>query len=279
MAGQDNHQHAQNKLLTKIDEAAARGRLGSRREVHRGAQSEPGSPGCAWAAVIVLGGIALALFFVGKAGLAAIPLGLLLVSWLSMAYERRISRKNQGLQLDLYDHGLTAALKGRVHAVRYDNTAVLQNTVRHTGVAGHTDYRYTLTDIDGQRVVLHGRSDRVAQKGRFVNAKEWGTAIQRAVTDAQLPQSIARLNAGESLDFGKVWMSLDAVGAGRDTAEWSQIDEIRVIDGYVKIKVAGKWRSLGNTAVTAVAVSAIPNFFVFLALADHLRQTGRGPAG
>ncbi|MFJ8858151.1 DUF6585 family protein [Streptomyces sp. NPDC102451] len=278
MTERDSRLRAQDQLLTRIDEAAERGRLGERRAVHRGVQSQSGSPGCALAAGAVFFGIALALFLAGRTGLAVIPFGLLLVSWISIGFERLTSKRNQSFQLDLYEHGLTAALKNRVHAVRYDGTSVLQNSVRHTGVAGYTEYEYTLTDIEGQQVVLRGRSDGVAQKGRFPHPKEWGDTIQQAVTEAQLPKAIARLKAGESLDFGRLWLTLDAVGSARDTAKWSQIQEIRVFDGFVKIKIAGQWRSLGNTAVTSITVSGIPNFFVFLALAERLRQSGSGTA-
>lgn len=41
----------------------------------------------------------------------------------------------------------------------------------------------------------------------------------------------------------------------------------------VKIKIAAQWRSSGNPVVTAITVSGIPDFFVFLAVAEHLRQS------
>lgn len=60
-----------------------------------------------------------------------------------------------------------------MHTVPYDSTTVLQNNLRHTDITGFTENEYTLNDIDGQKVVLRGRSDEVA-----------------AVTDARLPRAV-----------------------------------------------------------------------------------------
>ncbi|MGP3690922.1 DUF6585 family protein [Streptomyces sp. IBSNAI002] len=279
MTGEDRPLHAQDQLLTRIDAAADRGLLGARRTVYGGVQSDSGSYGCAVAAGVVLGGIALALFLTGKGLFAVLPVGMLLLILVGLWYDSFTSKRNRGFQLDLYEHGLTAAVKDRVHAVRYDNTTVFQRTVRHTGTAGYTTYEYSLTDIDGEKLVLRGRSDGVAKKGYFAKPKEWGTAIQQAVTRAQLPMALATLDAGQSLDFGKLWLTREEVGSARESVQWSQIQEVRVVDGFIKVKIAGKWRSLGSTALTSPSVAGTPNFFVFLALADHLRGPGRGRSG
>lgn len=272
MTGQDGRADGQDEFLTLIDGAAVRNRLGERRAVYPGTQSQAGSLGCAVTGVVVLGGLAAVLSLTEAAVLAVVPLGLLLLVPLGIWIERSTTKKNRGLRLDLHDHGLTAVVKGRVHAVRYESTSVLQNTVRHTGVGGYTSYAYTLTDVDGAKVVLRGRADRtgeVAEKGKFANPREWGPAVQEAVTRAQLPRAVVTLNSGGRLDFGRLWVTRDGVGSARESAQWHEIQEIKVFDGFVKLKVAGRWRAL-----TSAAVSTIPNFFVFLALAEHLRSTG-----
>ncbi|MFJ8845995.1 DUF6585 family protein [Streptomyces cyaneofuscatus] len=271
MTGEDGRSHAQDQLQASIDEAADRGRLGKRSATYPGSQTD-GFRGCAVAAVIVLGGLGLVLALTAEPIVAVLPGGLLVAVLISLWFDRRTSKRNEGFRLDLYEHGLTAVVKGQAHAVRYDSTSVLQRSIRHTGATGYTEYWYTLTDIDERNIVLRGRSDRVVKKGQFSKPQEWGTAIQQGVTRAQLPKALAAIHSGESLSFGKLWISREAVGSARDAAKWTQIEEIRVIGGYVKIKMAGKWRSLGATAVTTPVVSEMPNFFVFLALADHLRQ-------
>ncbi|MGV9271047.1 DUF6585 family protein [Kitasatospora sp. NPDC003701] len=277
MTGQDGRADGRDEFLTLIDGAAVRNRLGERQAVHPGTQSQASSAGCAVAGVVVFGGLALVLSLTEAAVLAVIPLMLLLMVPFGIWIERSTTKKNRGLRLDLYEHGLTAVVKGRVHAVRYESTSVRQNTVRHTGVGGYTSYEYTLTDVDGTKVVLRGRADRtgeVAQKGRFANPQEWGPAVQQAVTRAQLPRAVAILNSGERLDFGRLWVTRDGVGSARESTPWHEIQEIKVFSGFVKLKVAGRWR-----APAGAAVSTIPNFFVFLALAEHLRRPGNRPAG
>lgn len=150
--------------------------------------------------------------------LAVIPFGLLLVVPFSIRHERATSRKNGGLRLDLFEHGLTTVVQGSVRTVRYESTAVLQHVVRHTGAAGHTAYEYTLTDTEGAKLVLRGRVDtfgQVAQKGRIDSPQEWGPAIQQAVTRAQLPGAAATMASGGRLDFGPLWMTRDEVGSAR----------------------------------------------------------------
>lgn len=68
-----------------------------------------------------------------------------------------------------------------MHTVPYDSTTVLQNNLRHTDITGFTENEYTLNDIDGQKVVLRGRSDEVA-----------------AVTDARLPRADLRTSSDPS---------------------------------------------------------------------------------
>jgi hypothetical protein len=145
--------------------------------------------------------------------------------------------------------------------LRWDNTSVLQSIVRHTrnGVYTHTTYAYTLTDPDGQRLVL---------RGGFTRPEEWGAAIQHAVTQAQLPGAVSSLRRGGTLNFGDISMNLESVSARGRTAAWSEVQEIRVRDGLVSLRTAGKWRALSTTPV-----SAIPNFFVFHALAEECRRS------
>ncbi|MEV6208268.1 DUF6585 family protein [Kitasatospora sp. NPDC051914] len=265
MTGQDSRTDDQGRLPTAVDEAAARAGLGARRAVYPGAQSQSGSVGCAAAAVLVLGGIALALSLTAGTAMAVLPLGLLVLCLIGIPLERSTARKNSGVRLDLYDRGLTAVVKGRIHAARYESTSVLQNTVRHTGVGGYTSYEYTLTDVAGGKVVLRGRADgvgEVAEPGRFTDPREWGPAVQDAVTRARLPAAIAALASDGRHE----------VGSARESARWQEIQEIKVFDGVIRLKVAGRWRAL-----TSAAVSTTPNVFVFLALAERLREHAHGP--
>ncbi|WP_414169335.1 DUF6585 family protein [Streptoverticillium reticulum] len=74
-----------------------------------------------------------------------------------------------------------------------------------------------------------------------------------------------RLDAGQRLDFGPLCLTAAEIGSGGKSVPWQQVEEIAVRDGYVKLRVAGRWSSL-----TVTPVRLIPNFFVFRALADRI---------
>ncbi|MEV5703522.1 DUF6585 family protein [Actinoallomurus sp. NPDC052274] len=92
------------------------------------------------------------------------------------------------------------------------------------------------------------------------------------MTDAQLPGAVAAVQAGQTLTFGDISISREAVWASGKTVPWVQIQEIKVKDGRVSLRVHGKWLSL-----TTTMVRSIPNFFVFYALAERLRLSAAGP--
>jgi hypothetical protein len=177
----------------------------------------------------------------------------------------RTPRAAQDARLDLYEHGMTVALNRRIHVVRYATTSVLQE---HP----HT---YTVTDVEGQRVVLHDGSRRgplgIRARGGFRDARRWGPEFQRAVTAARLPRALAALGRGERLAFGGIWLTGERVGSGRVSAPWPSVRRIGVRDGFVALDIAGTWHTL------EAAVSETPNFFVLRALAERLRtDAGRG---
>lgn len=175
---------------------------------------------------------------------------------------QNVGRRRATSELHLYDQGLVVVLNGDlVRAFRWDTVTVLQEIVRHhrNGVHMYTTYTYTLSDANGPDMIL---------KGGFPRPDEWGPAIQDAVTRAQLPNAITALRQGRTLSFGDIQLALDTVTARGKSVPWSQIDETRVKDGQVSLKVAGKWRSL-----TTTPVSRIPNFLIFYAVAEELRAT------
>ncbi|MFI6026455.1 DUF6585 family protein [Amycolatopsis magusensis] len=252
-------------------EAAARAGLGAPRAVHLGAQPEAANPGCLIAGVVVFGAAAVVLFAVGASvwGLIAAILALpgLTGRWL----DGSTSKRNQGVRLELYEHGLVAALGGRVHTVRYASTELTTRTVHHTGIASYVVFEYTLTDLDGQKFVLRGRSDDsgadVAERGRIGAPRVWGPAIQRGIADAHLPGAAAPLSAGGRLRFGGLWLTAREAGSAKTTAKWPEIEKITLRDGVVE---------LASRPPIRAAVSAIPNFVVFQTLAEHLRQQAKG---
>lgn len=211
-------------------------------------------------ATVVLAVLAVISVATGYPGLVILLGGPLVMCLIALVRYGRAADRNEGSRLDLYERGLTIAHRGHVRAVRYADTDVLQDIIRHTynGMTTRISYAYTVTDTTGERVIL---------RGGFADPQEWGPAIQRAVTVARFPQALARLDAGQRLDFGPLWMTASEIGSGGKSVPWQQVEEIAVKDGYVKVRVAGRWSSL-----TMTSVRLIPNFFVFRALADRFRH-------
>ncbi|MFF4607258.1 DUF6585 family protein [Streptomyces sp. NPDC001339] len=165
------------------------------------------------------------------------------------------AKRTADVRLDLYEHGMTIAAKGRIHVVRYDTTA----TVRHAT-------SYTITDIEGRRVVLHVRPEES-------DAEVWGTEIRRAVTRAQLPRALAALDNGERLTFGDIWLTRVNVGCGEVSARWPQVRQTDIRKGAIRLNIDGNWHNLGPTE------SEIPNLFVFRAIVELLRADGTRSQG
>lgn len=94
------------------------------------------------------------------------------------------------------------------------------------------------------------------------------------MTNAQLPKAVTALQNGQRLSFGPIWLTATEVGSGEKSVPWAQIEEISIKEGWVQLKVAGRWRSLSTTAVSSIA-----NFFVFHSLAEHLRRAHAGQSG
>ncbi|MHA7959271.1 DUF6585 family protein [Streptomyces sp. L500] len=182
-------------------------------------------------------------------------------------------------RLDLYENGMTVAVKGRIHVVRYDTTvfttsvfttsvftaSVFRTEAARPGDAGRAGAARALTDVDGERVVLRPRGG--PGPG---GAPEWWSEVERGVVRAQLPQALAALARGERLAFGAVWLTGAEIGWEEVRARWSRIRRLRTGPGpgVIALDIDGTWHE------PAVAESAIPNVSVLRALVERL-----GPGG
>ncbi|MFI5777147.1 DUF6585 family protein [Nocardia sp. NPDC051570] len=248
-----------------LDEAAARERLG-----RHGAAYLPVPPDArrhiVIAIVAAVGAFAAALGFtfgatvLGIVGLTvAVVCGVRgLAGW---GWSGLITARNSGTRLDLYEQGLVLTYRGRVRVIRYDTTRVRRKILQLTKNPGpgQISYTYTVTDVTGVPVVLrHG----------FERPQQWGPAIERAVTEAQLPGMSAALDAGARLDFDRFWLTRDEIGAGRDAVSWSRVEELEVIGGWLSVQVVGRSQPLES-----LPVSLIPNYPIFRALVDRMRMS------
>jgi len=227
-------------------------------------------PASAKARVLIPVGLVLLFVVVLTAVAPAFGIGLFVVlaamGAISIPRNRRAETRMHGRELHFYEHGLINVGVGTAGpaAIRWDEAAVLQNITRHTrnGSYTHTTYLYTISSPDGTQTAISGINGGI---GGMERPEVWGQAIQQAVTSAQLPRAAAALERGETLSFGDMSVNRDSISARGKSVTWGELQEIRVNAGYVSLKVAGKWRSLSTTAV-----SSIPNYFVFYALAERM---------
>jgi hypothetical protein len=113
-----------------------------------------------------------------------------------------------------------------------------------------------MTDVHGRPVPC----------GRFRDAQRWWPAVQRGVTDAQLPLALAALANGERLAFGTLWMSRERLGSLRLSVPWPLIQRIEVRDGSVQLTVGGACHDLGARA------AEVPNLEVVRAVVERLGE-------
>lgn len=177
----------------------------------------------------------------------------------------RTNSEFRGARLDLFRDGLAVTTGHGLRVMRYADTSVTQQIVKHAvrGRYNHTTHKYTLRHTSGGQVVLQATSGRVI--GGFPRPEEWGPTIQLGVTDAHLPRAWAAIMSGHKVQFGKFWITTDQIGVGNKGWPWSQVDEVRVHDALVQVKSANRWMSLTDSDV-----SDVENFFVFIALAQRL---------
>ncbi len=240
MTGPTRRTRGEELLLARISAAAGRERLGKRRATYAGyAHTAPAKDPQARGMRSLLGFVRY-----GRS---------------SGANERDEAR------LDLYVHGLTVAVKGRIHVVRYDATSVFRTGLPDPHDAAGAGTACTLTDVDGERVVLRAWPERA-------DAAEWRSAIQRGVISAQLPRALFALDEGERLTFGDIWLTREEIGYGEVCAPWPLVRGIRVRKGAVELDVDGTWHRLGPTA------SGIPNLFILRALVELFHRDVNGRA-
>ncbi|MBF6171482.1 DUF6585 family protein [Nocardia blacklockiae] len=191
------------------------------------------------------------------AGCGAIG-GLALVPAAIAFLRKRRNRGSRKARLDLFDHGVTVYRGAEdVVAFRWDTVEVRQEVIPfHTAAAAATEYAFTLTGP--------GPSIAAFDEHVFEGAREWGPAIQSAVTATQLPRVAAAIDAEETVMFGNIAVNLNELAYAGKSYPWEHIQRIEAQHGLVCIKVDGQWVSLEP-------VEAIPNFYIFNEVAERLR--------
>jgi hypothetical protein len=215
--------------------------------------------------LFALGSLAL----LGVAVISLVPLGILIsLGFVGMfgyflVMSPNVNRAVAARRVHVFERGfIVMKSPAQLVAVRWDVVAwVLQEiTDRYVnGIHVATTYLYTVVLPDGGKVKLTHFYDGIA---------ELGQTIAREVTREHLPRAIEAVQAGRTVTFGDLQVSLAGLTSGRHgLLPWTQVEEIQVVQGYLKLRRAGKW-----LAWSSKPVKQIPNLFVFLNLADRLHR-------
>jgi hypothetical protein len=152
--------------------------------------------------------------------------------------------------------GFVLSRGGQHTAFRWEDIAAVWESIRDAGQYGvklKTIYRYTVQPRNGRKIVFTDTVEGI---------KKLGSTIQKEVTRRKLAQAHAALNAGQTVDFGKVGVSRWGIIISKKTTPWNQIRNVKADEGFIVIEREGKplnWvRKVGD----------IPNVYAFLTLVN-----------
>ncbi len=149
---------------------------------------------------------------------------------------------------------------------RWDAIAWVQQKITeqyYNGVHVGTFHIYTVARKDGPIVKLTVFFDGIADLGRHISEQ---------VTRVKLPNAIALVEQGQTVSFGDLAINAQGLVSSRHgLLPWRELEQVQVVQGYVKLRKAGKWLAWSNKPA-----ADIPNLYVFLTLASVLQRAARG---
>lgn len=159
----------------------------------------------------------------------------------------------------IFNQGFVVSKGGQPDILRWTEIrAMWQQITRryYKGIYRGTTHKYTIERADGRRIILNDK---------FKKVEALGDALSQQITNTMWPHVLAAYNAGNTITFGRLSVSQQGVSNGREFLPWPSIKEIDVRRGYVSVRKEGKWFDWSH-----VAVSEIPNYYVFKALTRYI---------
>jgi hypothetical protein len=161
--------------------------------------------------------------------------------------------------IQVFEHGFTYIKSGDVRVVRWDAIETVRCQavrMRVNFIPVGTLYTYTIQATGGETIKLTNSVGKVAKLGALIQAEAFKQL---------LPRALETYSAGGTLQYGKLSISQAGIGNGKEIAPWAQVKSVQVSNGFILIKKDGKWLNWAN-----VAISQMPNSFVFLALVGRM---------
>jgi hypothetical protein len=213
--------------------------------------------------VYVVVGVLFAFFFprmgiVTSSSSIVFP-GIALLFLCAAVYQVYLLIQHSGRKFHLFQQGLVIEDKNQVQPFPWSQTAEVWRTVvrnYRNGIYVGTTYSYTLRRVDGYQVRLNNL---------VKNIGELGEAVSRGVTRELVPRALYSIRGGQTLTFGQFTINQQGMGNGREFIAWPEVQAINVNRGVLTVKKAGKFFNWGSSMV-----AKIPNFFVFLAVAEEM---------
>lgn len=185
----------------------------------------------------------------------------ILVGW-AVSTSPIVSKAARARQFYLYEHGFVHPGKKGTEVYRYDGVrelwaAIVVNKVN--GISTGAQYRYKLIFADNRELKLNNYS---------TDMERFGAILQHEVARVQVPAWQPTLDAGQTLHFGPLSVSRAGIQVrGKSPVPWSEVTDVTVDRGYVRVRKAGKFLPLGSPKAADV-----PNLGTFLAFTARLRQ-------
>jgi hypothetical protein len=218
-------------------------------------------------ALFILAPLAGAVAFVVVYGVSAWPGVLLMLAiaapfiWLlsrSPVFNRTVAAR----RVYVFEGGLVHADRGLTEYPWPAIMSVQERIIRQyvNGVYTGTQYLYTVRRNDGRVLKLTQFYDGIAQLGQ---------GISEQVARVHLPHALAAIQRGETVPFGDLGVhATGVVSARHGLLPWTELEQVQVVQGYVRLRKAGKWLAWSHKAA-----ADIPNLYVFLTLADQLQRS------
>ncbi|MFJ6793670.1 DUF6585 family protein [Streptomyces sp. NPDC091268] len=194
-----------------------------------------------------------------------------------------VAKKHNASRLYLYDGGVVVRTARTSRGDDLFEGAYDWGTLRvlrYFSTRG--DARYTLLDQagvalnvgPGLRVFL--KEDKqalgitsVVEGTMFLWPRTWGDHIEESVTRVQLPDVLARIERGETVDFGPYKVDRRGAAGRRHAAAWSEILDISAFDGTLLFN-----KKLRRTTVDSAHLQNIANVNLFLAVCRRFQGQG-----
>lgn len=161
--------------------------------------------------------------------------------------------RNQGGNVAFYENGIVAEKGGKRHTARWDEIAVLYESVEKIymkGVYVYDRYLYTIKKQNGEEFVLSNMIADIAEIGRV---------LKRKTLENLYPQAKEKIADGEKVMFDSLFVDKD----GLSGIEWTQLSKVKVKDDLLEVK-----NKAGKTVVQG-SYGATPNVHLLLKLLEE----------